>query len=268
MSNMTRWMRSGLVAVALAAGSMAAAAGDPPTDVSIDLSQSFGTRSPWRFTASPGPAIKDPFGLGDDQVPGVLTLCLRTPSTPCDPQLRSQFRRPSSDDFFSEPHYLNQAQVVHPNGEAGRPILLVQTASLHAGDGDQVVLEQALAYDKGPDHFRRVYQHVTGANNNQEVRYIDAGPLRGDIIAVDPTETAPFGFWVSVNALAANYTYKEVLRYRSATHYADGNPLAVIDSEMPTIQLRLGVWKPGLPLPLPASPCPKPHMIQKELWCS
>ncbi|MGH9711589.1 MAG: hypothetical protein ACRD37_13690, partial [Candidatus Acidiferrales bacterium] len=63
-------------------------------------------------------------------------------------------------------------------------------------------------------------------------------------------------------------TYKTVLRYRSATHYGDNNPLAVIDSEMPNIEWRLGYWKPGMALPLPSGACPKPHLIHMELWCN
>jgi hypothetical protein len=113
----------------------------------------------------------------------------------------------------------------------------------------------------------RVYDHLTGSNNDQEVRYISTGPLKGDIISAEPTANAPFGFWVSVNTLPSGYAYKQVLRYRSATRYGDGNPLAVIDSEMPNIELRLGLWRPGSPLPLPAGRCPNPHLVKTELWC-
>jgi hypothetical protein len=144
----------------------------------------------------------------------------------------------------------------------------VQTASVHSGDGDQLVFTQALAYRRDTDKFVRVYSHSTGRNNNQEVRFIAAGPLKGDIVAAEPTEKAPYGFWISVSSLASVDTYKEVLRYRSATRYGDGNPLAVIDSEMPGIEQRLGVWRPGLPLPLPAGACPKPRLKEMALWCS
>jgi hypothetical protein len=114
----------------------------------------------------------------------------------------------------------------------------------------------------------RVYRYSTGRNNNEEVRYIITGTLRGDIISVDPTGNAPYGYWVTVNALTPLYTYKEVLRYRSATHYGDNSGLAVIDSEMPNIEQRLGYWKSGMALPLPSGPCPKPRLIHMELWCN
>ena len=130
-----------------------------------------------------------------------------------------------------------------------------------------MVLTQVLAYQRRLDRFVRIYEHLTGTNNNQEVRYVDAGPLRSDIISVEPTMDAPFGFWVSVNALMPGHLYQQVLRYRSATRYQDGNSLAVIDSEMPNIEQHLGFWRLGSPLPLPAGPCSRPHLIRMELWC-
>ena len=171
-------------------------------------------------------------------------------------------------DPFTEPHYLNAVTIVYPRGRAGRPLLLVQTASIFSGDSDQIVLTQVLAYEKSRDEFVRIYQHATGRNNNEEVRYIRFGRLIGDIVSVDPTGNAPYGYWVTVSVLTPEYTYKTVLRYRSATHYGDNNPLAVIDSEMPNIEERLGYWKSGMPLPLPAGACPRPRLIQMELWCN
>jgi hypothetical protein len=92
-----------------------------------------------------------------------------------------------------------------------------------------------------------------------------AGPLAGDIIAVEPTETAPFGYWVTVNVFTPAQGYRPVLRFRSATTYADGNSLPVIDSEMANILGRRGLWRPGSPLP--ATPCAKPILRRMVLWC-
>ena len=250
-------------------GGVIAAVPPPAATViaSMDLSRPFATRSAWRFTATQAPEIEDPFGGSDDKVPGAITLCLgKADAGSCDPQLQGRLDNTSDDGLFSERHYLDTAEIVHPHGASGAPILLVATASLHSGDGDQSKLTEAFAYDGGADRFVRVYEHSTGRNNNQEVRYMEAGPLAGAIIAVDPTETAPFGYWVSVSSLTA-YAYREVLRYRSATTYDDGNPLPVIDSEMANIERRLGRWRSGMPLPLPAPPCPKPHLKGMELWC-
>jgi len=204
--------------------------------------------------------------MDGDKAPGALNLCMRKgASGPCDPHLLVKLGTGEKDSYFSQPHYLNKAQIVE--GIPGRPLLWVQTASLHSGDGDQAVLTQVLAYRGDTDQFLRAYDHLTGRNENQEVRYISAGQLKGDIISAEPTADAPFGFWISVNTLPSGYAYKQVLRYRSATRYGDGNPLAVIDSEMPNIEQRLGLWRSGSPLPLPAGPCPNPHLIKTELWC-
>ena len=173
--------------------------------------------------------------------------------------------RPSSkDDIFSEPHYLDQARIVY--GAFARPLLLVQTASLHSGDGDQLVFTQVFAYRRSLDQFVRVYDHLMGRNNNQEVRFIESGPLRGDIISAEPTDNAPFGYWITVNTLPGR-AYQQLLHYRSATRYGDNNPLAVINSEMPNIEQRLGVWLPGEPLPVPARGCRAPRLVRMELWC-
>ena len=236
---------------------------------SIDLSRAFNTRSPWRFTAKQGSPVLDPVGIPTgDTVPGDILVCISKDDTlHCDASLQAKLRLPEPNDVFSSPHYLEAAQIVHPRGDSGRALFLVRMASIMSGDGDQLVRTQVLAWRRTSDSFVRVYDFTTGHNNNQEVRYIQSGQLKGDIISVEPAENAPYGFWVTVNALLPDYTYRQVLHYRSATTYGDGNPLAVIDSEMPNIEQRLGLWRPGSPLRLPASPCPRPHLTRMELWC-
>jgi hypothetical protein len=269
---MASWKRIAGVGVALALVAGIAAATAPPASTvikSIDLKPAFATRSPWRLTATQGPGIDDPLGMSDEKAPGNIQLCLsETAAGPCDASLQSALAPTSDDDLFGQPHFLNDMEVVHPRGSSGRALLVVQTASLHSVDGDQAVLTQVLAYDAASDRFVRVYEHGTGHNNNQEVRYIAAGKLQGDVILVEPAAKAPFNYWVTVNALTPAYTYRQVLKYRSATRYGDGNPLSVTDSELPNIEQRVGLWRPGSPLPLPAGPCPKPRLTKMELWCS
>jgi hypothetical protein len=254
-------------AVLAFAMAVSAAAAAPAASVvsSLDLAKPFATRSDWRFTATQGPPVE---GVMGDPAPGPIQLCLRAgASNPCDPALQGALRTGQADDIFADAHYLNAVNILQPRGPASLPILWVQAASLYSGDGDQVITTQVLAYNRAKDSFARIYEHVTGHNNNQEVRFIAAGPLKGDIISVEPTDMAPYGFWATVNAFTPGGPYKRVLRYRSATHYGDGNPLAVIDSEMPNVEQHLGLWKPGAPLPLPAGPCPKPQLKGGELWC-
>ena len=266
---------SSLMVVALCCQAPASLAAEPasagkpnaPTlTVSKDLSKPFSTRSAWSLAVTQAPSMDDPIGM-NGQVPGAISLCLHKDAGPCDADLQTTMPYPGPDQSFSEPHYLNRDKVFFPGQGPATPILLVQTASLHAVDGDQVVFTQVMAYRADADSFVRIYSHQMEANNNQEVRYVDAGPLRGDIIEADPAQTAPFGYWITVNAFTPGSSYRQVLHYRSATAYGDGNGLPVIDSEMPNIQQRLGVWRAGLPLPLPAAACPKPRLIRMELWC-
>ena len=236
----------------------------------LDLGKPFHARSPWRLVVTEGAPTKD---YGDNEAPGALTLCLqRGPTGPClsDP-VTPPLRATTPDEAIAwEPHYLVTARAVYPRGINAAPFLLIVTGSLNSGDGDQVVATQLVSYDAGRDEFRRIYSKSTGHNNNQEIRFIAEGPLRGSVITAEPQEHSPYGYWITVDRLLPEGAYRPVLRYRSATLYGDGNPLAVVDSEMPNIQRRLGLSKPGDPLPTPSGdskPCNKPTLKHSELWC-
>jgi hypothetical protein len=264
-SRRLRWV----LCLALGAGvaGSAAAFDDPPPGPSgppapVDLSKPFHTRTPWRLMATQGPPEEDG---GGDLAPGKLSLCLqRGAAGPC-------LSEPVTVTLAYPgwgPHYLETAKPVYPRGRTAPPLLELVTASQHGGNGSQAIVTQLLKYDPARDAFERIYEHDTGANNNEETRFIGAGPLKGAVISADPTENAPFGYWITVSRFTPARTYAQVLRYRSATRYNDGNPLAVIDSETPNIEQRLGLWKPGSPLPLPAGkPCPNPRLKHSELWC-
>jgi hypothetical protein len=230
----------------------------------IDLTKPFHTRSAWRFVVTEGPQTED---YGNGEAPGALTLCLhKGPSGPCVSEPVTLPLRPPTPDLIA-------AKVVYPRGPKAAPFLLIVTGSLRSGDGDQIVSTQLVTYDNARDAFRRVYGKTTGHNNNQEIRFVADGPLRGSVITAEPQEHQPYGYWIVVNQLTGAGAYHQVLRYRSATLYSDGNPLAVIDSEMPNIEGRLGLWKPGEPLPAPrldgkGKPCIKPTLKHSELWCN
>lgn len=251
-----------LAGAALLAGGAAAPAGKQIA--SIDLAGPFGTQAPWRFTAVQGADAEDVVGNPE---PGAIALCIsKDGGRSCGPDLADMLRVQGKDDSFTGAHYLNDARIVHP--AAGRSLLLLQVASVHAGNGDQRVATRLLRYDPGKDGFVPAYAQSTGRNNNQEIRYVADGPLRGAVIYASPTDDKPFGYWITVSKPDAALRYSQVLRYRSATHYGDGNPLAVIDSEMPNIHRRLGLWRPGMKLPLPARGCARPHLVDTVLWCS
>lgn len=251
-----------LVALAVLAGGASLPEGK--VIARIDLAKPFATRSPWRFVATQGP---DSVDVVDNPEPGAIRLCLsKDGGRSCQPDLLDALRVSAERDSFAEAHFLTDARIVYPR--AGRALLLVQAASIHSGDGDQRYSTRLFAYDRAKDDFFQVYAKRAGRNNNQEVRYMTAGPLQGAMISAEPTDDKPFGYWITVSKPDAARRYAQALRYRSATHYGDGNPLAVIDSEMPNIQRRLGLWQPGRKLPLPAKGCARPHLVQTVLWCS
>lgn len=149
---------------------------------SLDLSGPFRTRSTWQINATQEPSIPDPFGPDDGTVPGAVSICLHGTGQPCDAQLRSKLFDTSDVHAFSERHYLDRLAIVRSHGTSGQPLLLLVTASLHSGDGDQLVLTQVMAYRRGLDRFVKAYEHWTGMNNNQEVRFMQSGPLAGGIV--------------------------------------------------------------------------------------
>lgn len=276
-------MRIGLVlTTALAVGVIGAAtaqnsAGEPaaglarPQGMQMELTGSFHARSAWRLVVREGAPTKD---YGDNDAPGALSLCLHSgPAGPCvsgPVSLPLQRTTPDGSPAW-EPHYLLAAKMVHPRGVQAAPLLLIVTGSLNSGDGDQIVATQLIAYDAGKDVFHRVYGGRTGHNNNQEIRFLDGGPLRGSVISAEPQDRAPYGYWITVSSPTAAGDYRPVLRYRSATLYNDGNTLAVIDSETPNIEKRLGLWKAGRPIQTDldghAKPCARPVLRRTELWC-
>ena len=261
---LTAMLAIALAVVACGTSAVAAPSSAFTSIAAIDLTKAFGTRSAWRFTAMQGPEIPDQY-MGP--IPGAVRICLKKAGDhPCIAGLEPRPGMLLPNDTW-EPHSLDMAKLVYPRGNSAPPLFLIRTASAQAFNGDQGELTLLIAYQRASDRFTTVYNHLTWHNNNQEVRYITSGPLKGSVVSAEPAEHSPFGYWISVSKLSPAYTYRQTLHYLSATRYNDGNPLAVIDSEMPNIQKRLGIWKPGVPLPLPAGPCPKPRLTHMELWC-
>ena len=126
------------------------------------------------------------------------------------------------------------------------------------------------AYDRKEDRFRVIFYNMMGRNNNEEGRFVENGPLLGSVIVVYPTNDAPFTYFVEVYKRVSDSDYSQVLRYRGNTRYGDGNPLAVIDSEMTETLRRLGLWKEGDALPVPPrmpQRCTRLVMRKGVEWC-
>lgn len=263
---MSRALCTAVLLFGLAAAS--GAAGAERSIATIALAGPFATRTLWRLTVTQS-GLPGESG-SEDPEPGVVMPCLRhIESSTCDPALSARLDPDAPASDFDQPHYLRTARIAYRQTSVREPLLIVVLASVHAGNGGQLVGTQALAYRRDTDRFVRLFAHSTGTNNNQEVRFFEAGPLRGSFVTVEPTADAPFGYWVTVaRSGGATAPYRTVLRYRSATRYNDGNALPVIDSEMPQILRRLSSWRPGQKLPLPASGCPSPTLRNGALWCA
>ncbi len=259
-----------MIALAFAIAALASQASAALSVIAdIEVSKLFATHTPWRFVALQGLPVTDPATPENGQIPGVIQFCfVKTAARTCERPMAAMPKPPDSDSGWAyEAHYLTTAQVVYAGARQTRPLLLVETAGAPSTDGNQIVCTQLIVHRPRSDHFSPIYLVTTGHNNNEETRFITSGPLKGDVISVSPTSDAPYGFWVMVDRLTPDDVYRQAIRYRSATHYDDGNRLAVIDSEMPNIERRLGLWRPGEPLPLPAGGCAKPRLIHGELWC-
>lgn len=235
----------------------------------LDLSGPFATRDQWTFVVGSVPASRvDAFLQPVDG--GALAVCLVEKLTPkCK---YSVPRKASSLSWFSTSVDFYSAVVVHagPNGMC--PLLLVKTGAASGGDGGHAIYTQLFMYERTRNQFALAFDNSVGSNNNQDTRFVEHGPLRGDIIVAEPTRAAPFGYWISVYPWRSEHPYSHLaLRYRSSTRYGDGNPLSVIDSEMPNILTRLGKWKRGDPLPVPShlpSRCTQDLFLRNgEEWC-
>jgi hypothetical protein len=224
----------------------------------LDLTRPFEARTQWSFVAAilPGSHID-----GADEQPvdgGALAQCFVK-------ELASHCRyEPTNDvDWFSTPIELCTAKVVFAGADNTRPLLLIATGSAHGADGGHSIYTELFTYDRQSNEFKTVFSNAIGSNNNQKTRFIEEGPLRGDVIVDEPAGCC---YRIEVYQLGTSGRYVSVLGYRSHTVYGDGNPLSVSDSEMPEILRRLGLWHQGDALPIPHEGC-TPVMRRGEEWC-
>lgn len=235
----------------------------------LDLTRFFATRTQWTFVvAALRGSRHDAFSRTVDG--GALAVCfINKLMAHCK---YSMPRKPSFLSWASTPVHFYIAKVVFAGASSTYPLLLVKTGSPSAVDGNHAIYTQIFMYDRQKNQFKSVFSNDTGSNNNQEARLVEHGPLRGDIVVAEPTSSAPYAYWISVYLWNRENPYSHrTLRYRSATLYGDGNPLAVIDSEMPNILKHFGKWRRGDPLPiprrLPASCTDHFFLRGGEEWC-
>jgi len=212
---------------------------------SIDLSEPFHTKSRWSFVVTQEPASSTRIDVESDL--GLIHFCFVHNDKPDCTELAgwSLAGGYGIGDFNT----LARAEVVRPSGKT--PLLMAVGMFNSGGPGSANPTTILWTYRPESDRFERIFSNHSAANNNEETRLIMSGRLAGDIIVSTAPWSAPYHYGIIVYRPSRFGQYVEGLRFTGKTRYRDGNPLAVIDSEMPAILRRLHLWKPGDPLPRP-----------------
>jgi len=240
----------------------------------LDLTQPFQTKSQRSLVVAKQPDEESSVEDGAGERTGAISFCFVENGEPdCSEEmfLAEYRKRKVSFDSGERPFYeFFASDIVFSGPGKTLPLLRIKTCTLRGANGNCGVSTFLCAYDRKADKFHVVFFSMTGRNNNQETRYVENGPLLGSVITAYPTENAPFTYFVEVYKRTSDNEYSQVLKYRGHTGYGDGNPLAVIDSEMPETLLRLGLWKTGDPLPIPPRMprgCTRLAMRKGIEWC-
>jgi hypothetical protein len=220
---------------------------EPEVFLYMNLATEFRTKSSWAlaFVREKVP------GNPGWEVEGPLVVCFLKEQSPACLDAAGIPKKVDVTDL-NGPDVFLEARVVYAGAGRQKPRLLVKTCTQPSGDGDCGIHTTLYAYDDAADRFDQMFHNVTARNRNELTRFVEDGPIRSDIIVTVPTDDRPHAYWVEVHRQQADGQYARILRYRGRTGYADGNRLAVADSEMPEVLRRLGLWKSGDPLPVPA----------------
>jgi hypothetical protein len=240
----------------------------------LDLTQPFQTTSQWSLVAAKQPDDESSAKDGASERRGAISLCFVKNNEPdCSEEMfLAKFREQRvSVDSGPGPFYeLFASEVVYSGPARTLPLLWIKSCTMRGANGNCGVSTFLFDYDRKAERFRVVLFNMMGRNNNQEARFIEDGPLLGSVVVAYPTDDAPFTYFVEVFKRTSDSEYSRVLRYRGNTRYGDGNPLAVIDSEMPETLRRLGLWKTGDALPVPPRMprgCTRLVMHKGTEWC-
>jgi len=239
----------------------------------LDLTKPFGTVSPWTLVIA-----QDKQALPEDEQ---ATEVDHGPTTVCFvqglvPDCSESFYPSNTGEFwwFDIPFEVFDSRLVYAGAGNSMPRLLLKICGPPGGNGSCHQVTELYQYDTRTNRFHRVFLKLLGGTHmNEATHFVETGPIRGDIIADEPTADAPYAYWIEVYRPETSGRYVRVLRYRSYTRYGDANALAVADSEMPEILRRLGLWRSGDPLPIPVfsgafQECSHPVMRKGEEWCN
>jgi hypothetical protein len=240
----------------------------------LELTQTFRTKSRWILVVAKQPDEESSVKDGGDNPIGAVSLCFVENDEPdCSEEMFLAKYREAKVSFVSgEPafHELIASDVVFSGPGRTLPLLNIKSCTNRGANGNCGVSTFLFAYDRKADRFRVIFFNMTARNNNEETRVVENGPLLGSVIVAYPTSDAPFTYFVEIYKRTSGSEYSRALRYRGHTGYGDGNPLAVIDSEMPETLRRLGLWKTGDAMPVPPrmpGGCTRLVMRRGVEWC-
>jgi hypothetical protein len=241
-----------------------AQADDPeeiPVVSSTDLTAAFHTKGTWSLIIS---QERSDDALPYDEVgDGNLHFCfLHDGKTVC-PDIEIHLDcdrldgRPAcpagrTDSGFKSPYnHFGQVVIFYPKSRPQKPLLVVMAGGNWGGPGFPFG-PLIWSYDHTADQFDERLAVNRSANTNGESRFILDGPLAGDVIADQASyrrHPRSYAYEIVLYRLLASGHYALALDYYGKSSWGDGNALDVIDAEMPEIERRLGLWKPGETLP-------------------
>ncbi len=235
-----------------------------------NLEKPFHTRGKWLFVVTQGPAEDSSDGAGIQycflDVRTAICESALVPNGVALNQKSKALQVPigGSSWPYNEP---GPVSIVYPVKQSLEPLLQFKPYEFNGGPGAPLGL-LVFAYRKETDRFELIFSGTSHPNVNEETRLIKDGPLAGDIIADYQTARWPYRYKIMVYKLTDSEKYKKILDYMGNSKWDDGNTLAVIDAEMPEIERRLGIWKPGQALPLETTvDCKKLEYRSGMEWC-
>lgn len=161
----------------------------------IDLTKPFGTVAQWTLVVVQEGGL--PPTQNEDH--GPILVCLVKATTPDCDQYQYLYRNRSSEpSWFDTLCHLLASSIVYAGRNRSRPFLLVKVCTAESFNDNCGIATALYRYDRQANRFARVFHNITGRNNNQDTRFVESGPIQGDVIVDYPTVHAPYTYWIEV----------------------------------------------------------------------